>query len=95
MGKTVGELERTMTAYEFAQWQAYDRLDPIGGYRGDLQAALIAASMSGGKLSDYILIDPNPMTTEEREIAEIERQKAELQAQMERTMAMFEQLDKK
>ncbi|WP_081278230.1 phage tail assembly protein T [Moraxella catarrhalis] len=89
LGKTVGELERTMTAHEFAQWRAYDRLDPIGGYRGDIQAAMIAASMAGGKLSDYLIIDPNPMTDEEREAYELEQRKAELQAQIERTLAMF------
>ncbi|AKI26986.1 phage tail assembly protein T [Moraxella catarrhalis] len=89
LGKTVGELERTMTAHEFAQWRAYDRLDPIGGYRGDIQAAMIAASMAGGKLSDYLIIDPNPMTDEEREAYELEQRKAQLQAQMERTLAMF------
>lgn len=92
MGKTVGELEHTMTAHEFAQWRAYDRLDPIGGYRGDIQAAMIAASMAGGKLSDYLIIDPSPMTDEEREAYELEQRKAELQAQMERTLAMFSTL---
>lgn len=88
----MGELERTMSAYEFAQWQAYDRIDPIGGYRGDIQSAVIACAMAGGKPSDYIIIDPNPMTDDERQALEIEQRKAELQAQMERTMAMFEQL---
>lgn len=81
-----------MSAYEFAQWQAYDRIDPIGGYRGDIQSAVIACAMAGGKPSDYIIIDPNPMTDDERQALEIEQRKAELQAQMERTMAMFEQL---
>lgn len=56
-----------MTASEFAEWQAFDVLDPIGGYRGDVQAAIVASSMGGGKLSDYLLIDPNPMTDEMRE----------------------------
>ncbi|UZA25230.1 DUF4035 domain-containing protein [Moraxella bovis] len=89
LGKTVGELERTMTAREFAEWQAYDRLDPIGGYRGDIQSAVIACAMAGGKPSDYIVIDPNPMTDDEREAYELEQRKAELQAQVERTLAMF------
>ena len=81
-----------MTAYEFAEWRAYDRLDPIGAYRGDLQSAVVAASMSGGKLSDYIIIDPVPMTEEDREVYELEQRKAELQAQTERTLAMFEKM---
>jgi hypothetical protein len=48
--------------------------------------------MAGGKLSDYLIIDPNPMTDDEREAYELEQQKAELQAQMERTLAMFSTL---
>lgn len=78
-----------MSASELSEWLAYDRLDPIGGYRGDIQSAVIACAMAGGKPSDYLIIDPNPMTDEEREAYELEQQKAELQAQMERTLAMF------
>ena len=92
LGKTVGELERTLTAREFAEWQASDRLDPIGGYRGDIQSAVIACAMAGGKPSDYIIIDPSPMTDDERQAFEMERRKAELQAQVERTLAMFERI---
>ncbi len=81
-----------MSASELSEWLAYDRLDPIGGYRGDIQSAVIACAMAGGKPSDYLIIDPNPMTDEEREAYELEQQKAELQAQMERTLAMFSTL---
>ena len=89
LGKTVGELEQTMSASEFAEWQAYDRLDPIGAYRGDFQSAVIARAMAGGKLSDYIIIDPNPMTDEDREAYKTAQRMAELQAQTERTLALF------
>ncbi|ELA08733.1 hypothetical protein MOMA_09246 [Moraxella macacae 0408225] len=92
LGKTVSELERTLSVHEFAEWQAYDRLDPFGGYRGDIQSALVAHAIAGGKLSDYIIIDPNPMTDDERKAHELEQQKAELQRQMERTLAMFNRL---
>ena len=92
MGKTVGELEATMTAREFAEWQIYDSIDPIGGYRGDLRAALIATAMAGGKLSDYMIIYPNPMTAEERKAYELQKRREELQAQVERTIAMFSAL---
>lgn len=88
----MGELERTLTTREFGEWQAYDRLDPIGGYRGDIQSAIIACAVAGGKPSDYIIIDPNPMTDDERQACELEQQKAELQAQVERTLAMFARL---
>lgn len=89
LGKTVSELERTMTAREFAEWQAYDRLDPIGGYRGDIQSAVIACAMAGGKPSDYIIIDPNPMTDDERDTYEIAKQRHELEQQTQRMLAMF------
>lgn len=81
-----------MTVREFAEWQAYDHLDPIGGYRGDIQSAVIACAMAGGKLSDYIIIDPHPMTDDERQAHTLAQQRAELQAQVERTMAMFERM---
>ena len=81
-----------MKAHEFEQWRGYDGIDPIGGYRGDIQSAVVACAMAGGKLSDYLIIDPNPMTDDEREAYELEQQKAELQAQMERTLAMFSTL---
>ena len=66
LGETVGELEATMSASELSEWLAYDRLDPIGGYRGDIQSAVIACAMAGGKPSDYLIIDPNPMTDEQK-----------------------------
>ncbi|WP_227548300.1 phage tail assembly protein T [Moraxella catarrhalis] len=57
---TVAELASKMSYVEFLEWQAFHDIDPIGGYRGDIQAAMIAASMGGGKLSDYMIIDPKP-----------------------------------
>lgn len=81
-----------MTAREFAEWQIYDSIDPIGGYRGDLRAALIATAMAGGKISDYMIIDPSPMTAEERKAYELQKRREELQAQVERTLAMFERI---
>jgi hypothetical protein len=30
----------------FAEWQAYDRLDPIGAWRGDLLAGIVAATIA-------------------------------------------------
>ena len=89
MGKTVGELEATMSASELSEWLAYDRLDPIGGYRGDIQAATIAASMGGGKLSDYMIIDPNPMTDEQRQEYEQRREAQKARIQVAEMIAMF------
>ncbi|WP_264765426.1 DUF4035 domain-containing protein [Moraxella catarrhalis] len=93
LGKTVGELEATMSASELSEWLAYDRLDPIGGYRGDIQAATIAASMGGGKLSDYMIIDPNPMTDEMREEYEYYQRLAELEDEQSLLIERFNHLE--
>lgn len=53
-----------MSSRELSEWQAYDRLEPIGDKRGDYQAALVAmvvTSVFGGKsskaprLEDFLL----------------------------------------
>lgn len=68
---------------------AFDELDPIGGYRGDLNAAIIAQSQNGGPLKDYIIIDPFPMTDEQREQYELEQQRIKLEQSTQRMAAMF------
>lgn len=60
LGRTLGELERAMSASELKMWIEYDRRSPIGDIRGDIQAAQIAAATfnsQGGKVSlqDVIL----------------------------------------
>lgn len=39
------ECQRSISAREYAEWQAYDRLEPIGPRRADLNAATIAATI--------------------------------------------------
>lgn len=98
LGKTVGELKRLLTHDELMEWMAYDRLDPIGAYRSDLQTALLAMMQSGtkdAKLSDFILIDPNPVSEEDRQALEIEQQKEQRKQEMERLMTMIKKLDEK
>ena len=93
LGKTVAELSATLSIDELKEWRAFDRVDPIGGYRGDLQAALIAYVQAGGKdskLSDYLVVDPNPMTNEQRIEHERQQHIVELHQQTERLKAMFE-----
>ncbi len=60
MGRTLSELQQTMTAGEFMMWMEYDRISPIGDIRGDIQAAQISAAVfnsQGAKttLSDVML----------------------------------------
>jgi len=52
MGRTVSELRATITASELKMWIAYDRLSPIGDWRGDVQAAQVSTAIlnaQGGK----------------------------------------------
>lgn len=54
LGKTLDELTRTLSARELKMWMAFDRISPIGDWRGDVQAAQVTAAVinaQGGKLS--------------------------------------------
>jgi len=67
----VAEINEMMTIDELREWQAFDRVSPIGAYRQDVQAAMIALSNSGGKestLSDFILFDRTPMTAKQKAV---------------------------
>lgn len=63
------------------------------GLKGAVDEAVkFESAMAGGKLSDYMIIDPNPMTAEERKAYELQKRREELQAQVEQTIAMFSAL---
>ncbi|MFA9202794.1 MAG: DUF4035 domain-containing protein [Flavobacteriales bacterium] len=49
LGRTVNELTSTLDAAELVEWMAFYRIDPWGGYRTDLAAATIAATMANIK----------------------------------------------
>ena len=61
---------------ELREWQAFDRVNPIGDYRMDLNFAALAqqiASWSGHckelpSIKDLLVIDPFPLTNEQRAI---------------------------
>ncbi|EGT4305904.1 MULTISPECIES: phage tail assembly protein T [Franconibacter] len=60
LGRTLHELKRTLTASELHMWIEFDRINPIGDRRGDIQAAQISAAVlnsQGAKVSmdDLIL----------------------------------------
>lgn len=44
-GCTVAELQERMSASEFAEWMAYERIDPWGLDRGDLRTAAMTAAI--------------------------------------------------
>ena len=92
LGKTVGELETTLTAHELAEWRAYDVIDPIGGYRMDLGFALLARIQAGDKdsrIEDFLVIDPNPMNDEQRQAYEVLLENHRLQTQVPDMLVML------
>lgn len=59
LGRTLHELKRTLTASELRMWIEFDRINPIGDRRGDIQAAQISAAVlnsQGAKVSMADLI---------------------------------------
>ena len=46
MGRTVRELLGAMDSHELTEWMAFDLVDPIGGLRGDIQAAIVASTVA-------------------------------------------------
>lgn len=75
LGRTVHELRQTLTASEMKMWIAYDRLSPIGDWRGDVQAAQVATAAinaQGGKLGLNDALLKWGQSAEEDEISELE-----------------------
>lgn len=88
----MGELEHTLAVDELVEWQAYDRLDPFGGFRQDIQTAHLLYAKLGNdevSISDFLPIDPNPMTDEMREAYEQYQAEQQAQKDAEALMAMF------
>jgi hypothetical protein len=46
LGRTVAELQQTLSAAELVEWLAFYRIDPWGGYRADLGAAMVASTLA-------------------------------------------------
>ncbi|TKI02780.1 DUF4035 domain-containing protein [Martelella alba] len=45
LGRTLGELNRSLSASELKMWIEFDRRSPIGDVRGDIQSAQITAAV--------------------------------------------------
>ncbi len=53
---------QALDARQIAEWKAFDLIDPIGGYRGDANAAMVAYTVarsqsgkkSGLKVTDFL-----------------------------------------
>lgn len=48
---SVRQAQREISSAEFAEWMAYDRLDPIGPVRVDVAAGTIAAAVFNARRS--------------------------------------------
>jgi hypothetical protein len=46
LGMSVARAQREISAREFAEWMAYDRIDPIGRDRDDWRAVFLAAMLA-------------------------------------------------
>lgn len=86
-----------MTQAELIEWMAYDQLDPFGGYRQDLQTAhllYVQYANKDQKISDYLPINPNPMTDEQYRAHQQAEHKAKLDAQMHRLITHLSKNEK-
>lgn len=80
---------------ELREWQAFDRVNPIGDYRMDLNFAALMqqiALWSGyckevPNLKDLLVIDPFPLTNEQRAIETAKADAERSQAYTESLMA--------
>ncbi|WP_312604938.1 phage tail assembly protein T [Kosakonia cowanii] len=57
LGRTLHELRQTLTASELKMWIAFDRVSPIGDWRGDVQAAQIAVATLNAQGGKYDIED--------------------------------------
>lgn len=75
LGRTLDELRQTLTASELKMWIAYDRVSPIGDWRGDARAAQISAAVfnaQGGKAEMADLMLKYGQQDETEEISDLE-----------------------
>lgn len=89
LGRTVEELDASMTTDEFYQWLAYSMLEPWGEDRADWRSAHTNAILSGLlgsskkkiKITDYLLkFEPPKPKTVDKSLSVNERNKLALQS---------------
>lgn len=56
LGRTVAELERSLSFVEYQHWLAfYHHIEPFGEQRADMRSALVVRATQGGTVSDHML----------------------------------------
>jgi hypothetical protein len=87
LGRTVEELDASMTTDEFYQWIAYSTLEPWGEDRADWRSAhtnaLLSSLLGSGKkaikITDYLLKFEKPKAKPDAGLSVNERNKLALQ----------------
>lgn len=66
MGRTVGELERSLTEEEFREWLDFFALYPFDDFsRFHRPAALVSIGLAGGDVADRLeWLQPDPRTAD-------------------------------
>lgn len=75
LGRTLHELRETLTARELKMWIEYDRISPIGDWRGDVQSAQIAVATlnaQGGKFTIPDVMLKYGAQEEDKDVSELE-----------------------
>lgn len=87
MGMPVRDLLGRISGRELAEWIAFDQVEPIGGLRGDYQAAVVAATVTnglrGGKGKRFVLDDFLPFGDARRAVQEEAAPGAEVEDEVE------------
>lgn len=85
LGRTVGELEKSMTYQEYQYWQAFDSLEPIGMLRENVFQAHIAKTVfdvncpeNEFELTDFMLFQEQPERSVEDVMDDIKTRMASL-----------------
>ncbi|ALX93351.1 phage tail protein [Serratia fonticola] len=79
LGKTLGELQQSISVSEMRMWMAFDRISPIGDDRNDYHAAQITAATFNAQrtkdplsIGDMLIRWNEPANTEEEDTAGLE-----------------------
>lgn len=103
MSKTIAEIDALIGIDELRAWQAFDRVNPIGDYRIDLNFAMLAQQViawsghckEAPSLKDLLVIDPFPLTNEQRAIETAKADAERSQAYTESLIATLKRRAKK
>ena len=77
LGRTVAELEETMSSRELTEWIAFNAIQPFGDTRADLRSAIIASTVANChrtsgtpfKVADFMPYEEKPKNDVEASLA--------------------------